>query len=77
MTEDLITDLSKISGSVRHRPQLDLHVQGKAREVQQVAAELGVQYVLEGSVRRAGEQVRINAQLIDCHHRPAPLGRAL
>nr|NIS42061.1 adenylate cyclase [Desulfuromonadales bacterium] len=38
---------------------------GKPVEVRQVAEDLGVRYVVEGSVRRAGEDVRINAQLID------------
>ncbi len=38
---------------------------GKAVKVRQVAEDLGVRYVLEGSVRRAGDEVRINAQLID------------
>ena len=38
---------------------------GKPVKVQQVAEDLGVRYVLEGSVQRAGEKVRINAQLID------------
>jgi len=44
---------------------------GKSAKVKQVAEELGVRYVLEGSVRRAGDEIRINAQLIDAmtgHH---------
>ncbi len=40
---------------------------GKAAKVQDVCRDLGVAYVLEGSVRRAGERVRISAQLIDGH----------
>jgi len=65
MTEDLITDLSKLSGLLVIARNSTFTYKGKAVKVQQVAEELGVRYVLEGSVRRAGEQVRINAQLID------------
>jgi TolB-like protein/class 3 adenylate cyclase len=65
MTEDLITDLSKISGLFVIARNSVFTYKGKAVKVRQVAEELGVRYVLEGSVRRAGEQVRINAQLID------------
>ena len=48
-----------------HRPQFEFYVQGQAVDVKQVARELGVRYVLEGSVRRAGSRVRITAQLIE------------
>jgi TolB-like protein/class 3 adenylate cyclase/Flp pilus assembly protein TadD len=65
MTEDLITDLSKISGLFVIARNSVFTYKGKAVEVRQVAEDLGVRYVLEGSVRRAGEQVRINTQLID------------
>jgi TolB-like protein/Flp pilus assembly protein TadD len=65
MTEDLITDLSKVSGLFVIARNSVFTYKGKAIEVRQVAEDLGVRYVLEGSVRRAGEQVRINAQLID------------
>jgi len=65
MTEDLITDLSKVSGLFVISRNSVFTYKGKAVKVRQVAEELGVRYVLEGSVRRAGEQVRINAQLID------------
>jgi TolB-like protein/class 3 adenylate cyclase/Flp pilus assembly protein TadD len=65
MTEDLITDLSKVSGLFVIARNSVFTYKGKAVKVGQVAEELGVRYVLEGSVRRAGEQVRINAQLID------------
>ncbi len=65
MTDDLITDLSKISGLlVIARNSVFLYKDKPAR-VQQMVQELGVRYVLEGSVRRAGDRVRINAQLID------------
>jgi adenylate cyclase len=65
MTEDLITDLSNISGLFVIARTSSFLYKGQQLEVRQVAEELGVRYVLEGSVRRAGDQVRINAQLID------------
>ncbi|MEE8563749.1 MAG: adenylate/guanylate cyclase domain-containing protein, partial [Alphaproteobacteria bacterium] len=65
MTEDLITDLSKISGLFVIARNSAFTYKGKAVNVKQVAEELGVRFVLEGSVRRVGEQVRINTQLID------------
>jgi len=71
MTDDLITDLSKVSGLFVIARNSVFTYKGKPVKVQQVARELGVRYVLEGSVRRAGDQVRINAQLIDAttgHH---------
>jgi TolB-like protein/class 3 adenylate cyclase len=65
ITEDLITDLSKISGLFVIARNSSFSYKGQQVKVQQVAEELGVRYVLEGSVRRAGNTVRINAQLID------------
>jgi TolB-like protein/class 3 adenylate cyclase/cytochrome c-type biogenesis protein CcmH/NrfG len=65
ITEDLTTDLSKISGLFVIARNSAFAYQGKNVEVKRAARELGVEYVLEGSVRRAGDQVRINAQLID------------
>ena len=65
MSEDLITDLSNISGLFVIARNSSFSYKGKQVKVRQVAEELGVRYVLEGSVRRAGDQVRINAQLID------------
>ena len=65
MTEDLITDLSKISGLFVIARNSSFSYKGQQVKVRQVAEDLGVRYVLEGSVRRAGDQVRINAQLVD------------
>ena len=65
MTEDLITDLSKISGLFVIARNSSFAYKETSLDIAQVAKELGVRYVLEGSVRRAGGQVRINAQLID------------
>ena len=71
MTDDLITDLSKISDLLVIARNSAFTYKGKPVKIQQVAGDLGVRYVLEGSVRKAGNQVRINAQLIDAttgHH---------
>ena len=65
MTEDLITDISKVSGLFVIARNSVFTYKGKAVKVRQVAEELGVRYVMEGSVRRVGNQVRINVQLID------------
>ena len=65
MTEDLITDLSKIGGLFVIARNSSFIYKDKVVDVRQVARDLGVRYVLEGSVRRSGEQVRINTQLID------------
>ena len=65
MTEDLITDISKVSGLFVIARNSSFSYKGKHVKVRQVAEDLGVRYVMEGSVQRAGNQVRINAQLID------------
>ena len=65
ITEDIITDLSKISGLFVVARNSTFVYKGRAVQVSEVAKELGVRYVLEGSVRKAGDRVRINAQLID------------
>jgi adenylate cyclase len=65
ITEDLTTDLSGLSGFFVIARNSAFTYKGKAVKVQDVSRELGVKYVLEGSVRRADNQVRINAQLVD------------
>ena len=65
LTEDLTTALSQISSLFVIARNSAFTYKGKAVKVQEVGKELGVQYVLEGSVRRANGQVRITAQLID------------
>jgi adenylate cyclase len=65
ITEDLTTDLSRTSGSFVIARTTAFTYKDKAVDVKQIGRELGVRYVLEGSVRRTGEQVQINAQLID------------
>ncbi len=65
ITEDVITDLSKLSSLFVVARNSTFTYKGKPVKIRQVAEELGVRYVLEGSVRRAGDQVRITAQLLD------------
>jgi len=65
IAEDIITDLSKLSGLFVIARNSSFKYKGQAVDVQQVGHEMGVKYLLEGSVRRAGDQVRITAQLID------------
>ncbi len=71
LTEEIITTLSKSPNLFVIARSSTFAYKGKPIRVDQVAEELGVRYVLEGSVRRAGEKIRINAQLIDAttgHH---------
>jgi adenylate cyclase len=65
ITDDLTTDLSRISGSFVIARNTAFTYKGKSVDVKQVGRELGVRYVLEGSVRRVGDQVRVNVQLVD------------
>ena len=71
LTEDIITGLSKIPRLFVIARNSSFAYKGKPMKVQQIGQELGVRYVLEGSVRKAGERIRITAQLIDAgngHH---------
>ena len=65
LSEEIITTLSKIPKLFVIARNSVFTYKGKPVKVQQVAEELGIQYVLEGSVRKAGEQLRITAQLTD------------
>jgi len=65
ITEDLITDLSKVAGLVVIARNSTFQYKGKAHDVREIGKALNASYVLEGSVRRSGETVRVNAQLID------------
>jgi adenylate cyclase len=65
ITEDLTTDLSRISGSFVIARSTAFTYEGKPGNAKQIGRELGVRYLLEGSVRRSGQHVRINAQLVD------------
>ena len=71
LSEDLITDLSKIPDLLVISRLSSFSYKDKSLKIQQIAEELGARYVLEGSVRKAENNVRVNAQLIDAntgHH---------
>ena len=65
LTEDLITDLSRISGLFVIARNSAFAYKGKASDVRGIAHDIGVRYLVEGSARRAAGRVRINAQLVD------------
>jgi adenylate cyclase len=65
LTEDLTTDLSRITDMFVISRNTAFTYQGKSIDAKHVGRELGVRYLLEGSVRRSGQQVRVNAQLVD------------
>jgi adenylate cyclase len=65
VTDDLTTDLSRISDSFVIARNTAFAYKGKAVDVKQLGGELGVRYVIEGSVRRSGEALQVNAQVID------------
>ena len=65
ISEDIITDLSKIAGLMVIARNSSFTYKGRSVDVRAIGRELGVRSVLEGSIRRAGNRVRITAQLID------------
>jgi TolB-like protein len=65
LAEDLITDLSKVRGLFVIARNSSFAYQGRSVDIRSIAKDLGVRYVIEGSVRRAATRVRISAQLID------------
>jgi adenylate cyclase len=68
ITDDLTTDLTRISDSFVIACSTAFTYRGKAVEAKQVGRDLGVRYLLEGSVRRSGHHVRANAHLIDANN---------
>src|SRR2546422_8227219 len=71
LTEDITTDLSQLSSLFVISRNSAFTYKGKAAKVRDISREMGVRYVLEGSVRKAGDRVRISAQLVDAttdHH---------
>lgn len=71
ITEDIITALSRVEGLLVVARNSTMVYKGTAVDLKQVGREQGVRYVLEGSVRRAGDRIRVTAQLIDAesgHH---------
>jgi adenylate cyclase len=69
ITDDLITDLSRLPGLFVIAHASSFTYKGKSAALQDVRKQLGVKYVLQGSVRRAGEEVRITVQLADATNR--------
>ena len=65
VTESLTTDLSRISGAFVIARNTAFAYKGKAGDVKQIGRELNVRYVLEGSVQRSGNRMRVNVQLVD------------
>jgi adenylate cyclase len=65
LVEDIITTLSKLAGLTVIARNSSFTYKGRAVDVRQAAKELGARYVLEGSVRKSGNRIRITAQLID------------
>jgi adenylate cyclase len=65
ITEDIITDLSKVSGLFVVARNTAFTYKGKKLKIQEICQDLGVNFVLEGSVRKAGARVRVTGQLID------------
>src|SRR5260370_1310757 len=65
ITEDLTTDIARIQGSLVIARNTAFTYKGKPADAKQIGRDLGVRYVLEGSVQRSGKQIRINTQLID------------
>jgi adenylate cyclase len=65
ITEDIITELSRFSDLFVIARNSSFQYKGKSPDIRQVGRELGVRHVLEGSIRRAGDRVRITGQLID------------
>ena len=65
VTEDLTTDLSRMAGTLVISADTALTYRTKPVDAKQIGRELGVRYVVEGSLERSGNRVRVNAQLID------------
>ena len=77
VTENLTTELSRIRDSFVIARNTAFTFKGKSVDAKEIGKELGVRYVLEGSVQRDQNRVRVNAQLIDAEIRRASLGRPI
>ena len=77
ITEDLTTALARVPGLLVMSRNAAFAYKGKTIKPSEIAKDLNVRYILEGSIRRVGEDMRINAQLIEFHHRRPCLGRAV
>ena len=69
LVEDLITALSKLAGLRVIARNSSFVYKGRSVDVREAAQQLGVRYVLEGSVRKSGGRIRVTAQLIDVNRR--------
>ena len=67
ISEDIITELSRFESLFVIARNSSFSYKGKATDIRQIGKELGVRYVLEGSIRKAANRVRVTAQLIDSH----------
>jgi adenylate cyclase len=65
ITDDLTTDLSRVSGSFVIARNTAFTYKGKVVDAKQIGRDLGIRYVVEGSVRRGGDQILVNVQLVD------------
>ena len=74
LTENLTTDLSRLSGSFVIARNTAFTFKGKNVDAREIGKELGVRYVLEGSVQRDADRIRVNVQLIDAGKRQASSG---
>ena len=74
VTESLTTDLSRIGGSFVIGRNTAFTYKGRHVDLKQIGRELNVRYVLEGSVQRAGNRMRVSVQLIDAEGRQSSLG---
>jgi adenylate cyclase len=74
VTESLTTDLSRIGGSFVIGRNTAFTYKGKAVDLKQIGRELNVRYVLEGTVQRGGNRMRVNVQLIDVESGSLPVG---
>ena len=77
VAEDVITELSRSRSIFVISRNSSFTYRGRAMDVKQIARELGVRYVLEGSVRREGDRIRVTAQLIEAESGSRYLGRTL
>jgi adenylate cyclase len=68
IVEDIITELSRFSSLLVVARNSSFQWKGKSEDVREVGRQLGVRYVLEGSVRKAGDRIRVSAQLIDAEN---------
>jgi TolB-like protein len=75
ITEDIITGLSRFRSLFVIARNSSFAYKGRSVDARQIARDLGVRYIVEGSVRRSRDTVRVTAQLIDGQRQP-PLGRA-